>query len=93
MEKYYTIEQIKKRYFPTVKSYDESCADHLLYLADVEKTRQNDNTYTLASDTFKANSVKRIQHYIEVCTPKEKAMPEYQIFKAAMEKSIVMCTE
>ena len=90
-KKLYTIDQIKKCYFPETPDPDKGIADHLLMLAEVETKRQGSNVYTLANETFKANSIKRILHYIEICTPKEKAMPEYKMFKAAMEKSIAMC--
>ena len=62
-------------------------------LADSEKRSQNDGTYTNASEIYKANSIKRIQHYIDVRTSQEKALPEYKTFIRAMEKSIAMCKE
>jgi len=71
----------------------QAIAEHLIMLADSEKQRQNDGTYTNATEIFKANSIKRIQHYIDVRTPQEKALPEYNIFIQAMEKSIAMCKD
>lgn len=90
---YMTIEQIKKRYFPTEKPQRQAIAEHLIMLADSEKQRQNDGTYTNAAEIFKANSIKRIQHYIDVRTLQEKALPEYQTFIQTMEKSIAICKE
>ncbi len=87
------IEQIKKRYFPTEKPQRQAIAEHLIMLADSEKQSQNDGTYTNASEIYKANSIKRIQHYIDVRTSQEKALPEYKTFIQAMEKSIAMCLE
>lgn len=88
-----TIEQIKKRYFPTEKPQRQAIAEHLMMLIDSEKQRQNDGTYANATEICKANSIKRIQHYIDVRTLQEKALPEYKMFIQTMERSIAMCKE
>ena len=79
-------------YFPDTATAEEAERKHLLYLAEVETWRQS-NTYPTATATFKANSVKRVQHYIDICTPQEQLYPEYNTFIQAMEKSIAMCKE
>ena len=87
-----TIDEIKARYFADATTAEASAKKHLLHLAEVETERQH-TTYPTATTTFKANSVKRVQHYIDICTPQEKAYKEYQTFIKAMKKSIAMCKE
>lgn len=87
-----TIEETRAMYFPDTTTAEEAERKHLLYLAEVETWRQN-NTYPTATTAFKANSVKRVQHYIDIRTPQERLYSEYQTFIQAMEKSIAICKE
>lgn len=69
----------------------EDCQrEHLIMLVKSEERRRNDGTYAKASVAFKKNSIDRIKHYINIRTPEEREMKEYQIFIDSMRKSLAL---
>lgn len=87
-----TVEQIKEKYFSNIPTAEELNAKHLLHLAECEENNRNNGIYNGISNTYKQNSIKRINRYITNRTEAEKLMPEYKIFIASMEKSLAMMT-
>lgn len=82
-----------KRKEKRILTLEDLKKEHLLFLADVETRRRDDNEYVNISDEYRDNNIRRIKHYIEIRSDWEKSQPEYKTFIKSMEKSLAMLVQ